>query len=90
MNIRPNEENSIRRKSDHIIKRLVLDINDLQNVTSRSAKERSVLDNEKLLFLGGPEHPPRGGEGVISGDGVAANGGQRIDCVDDLGEFLGV
>lgn len=53
--IGPNEENAIWRKSDDIVKELLLDIDDLQNFTDLGTKQVGIFYDEELLFFGGPE-----------------------------------
>lgn len=77
----------MRRESDDIVESLVLDVYDLQNVTGGSTEQARILDDEELLLLGGPDHPPRGGEGAACGDCIAAEYGQGVDGFDDGSSF---
>lgn len=78
------------RESDDIVESLLLHIDHLQHVAGSGAENRCVFNNEELLLLGGPEHSPRCRQRFVGGDGAAAESGQGIDGVDDLGKLLGI
>lgn len=88
--VRPDKEDAVRRESDDIIESFIIHVDDLQNITRSSTKDRRVLNDEELLLLGSPKQPPRGGEGAAGGDCVAAGSGDVVNRGDYLGELLGV
>lgn len=86
----PNEENPRGGKRDHIVQETLVDVYDLENVAGLGAEEEGVFDDEELLLLRGPQHPPSVREGGPRGDGILAMNGESLDGGDDLRSLRGV
>lgn len=80
-----HEENPRRGEGDHIVQRPIAHIDDLEDVPGAGAEEIRVLDDEELLLLGGPHHPPRTGEGGSGRDQATTEFAEGRDGGDDLG-----
>lgn len=90
LNTGPNKENPGRWKSDDIIEIKILNINHLQNIPNLGAEPVRIPDNEKLLLLSSPQHPPSPGKRRAGCDGVFAEDGECINGVGYLGAESGV
>lgn len=61
----------------------------LQDVTSLRSEEGGILDDEELLFLGGPQHPPGSGE-LHRADGGDSRTLQRLEGMDGLQDLRSI